>query len=277
MVACIGLVLGFRSSTNLAAAYGIAVTATMVITTILFYRGRPRALGLVSRRGRRALRRRSSSSTSAFLGANLLKIPDGGWFPLVVGAIVFTMLTTWRKGRELVAERLRRNKIPIADFAANIAASPPTRVTGDAVYLYSSPDQTPPSLAANLRHNHALHERVIVLSIVTEQIPRVETENRIDIVEIGDGLYRLVGHYGFLEDPNIPELFEVAATKGLAIDMAEVTYFLGREALRVTQAPGMARWREHLFAFMSRNATPAANYFSLPMDQTIEVGVQVEL
>jgi len=212
-----------------------------------------------------------------FLGANLFKIPYGGWFPLVVGAIVFTMLTTWRKGRELVADRLRRNMIPLTAFAANLVAKPPTRVSGDAVYLYSSPDQTPPSLAANLRHNHALHERVVVMSIITEQIPRVADEDRLDIVDLGDGLYRLTGHYGFLEDPNIPELFEVAAAQGLRIDMDDVTYFLGREALRVTQAPGMARWREHLFAFMSRNSTPAANYFSLPMDQTIEVGVQVEL
>jgi len=276
MLACIGLVLGFRSSTNLAAAYGVAVTATMVITTMLFYvvarerMGWPKAKAV-------GLCGVFLVIDLGFLGANLFKIPYGGWFPLVVGAIVFTMLTTWRKGRELVAERLRRNKIALADFAANIRATPPTRVTGDAVYLYSSPDQTPPSLAANLRHNHALHERVIVLSIVTEQIPRVEEEARVDIIELGDGLFRVVGHYGFLEDPNIPDLFDSAATQGFAIDLDHVTYFLGREALRVTQAPGMARWREHLFAFMSRNATPAANYFSLPMDQTIEVGVQVEL
>jgi KUP system potassium uptake protein len=276
MLACIGLVLGFRSSTNLAAAYGVAVTATMVITTVLFY---------VVARERMAWPRTKAIAVCGvflvidlgFLGANLFKIPYGGWFPLVVGAIVFTMLTTWRKGRELVAERLRRNKIALTDFAANIRATPPTRVTGDAVYLYSSPDQTPPSLAANLRHNHALHERVIVLSIVTEKIPRVEDEDRVDIIELGDGLFRLVGHYGFLEDPNIPDLFDSAASRGFVIDLTHVTYFLGREALRVTQAPGMARWREHLFAFMSRNATPAANYFSLPMDQTIEVGVQVEL
>ncbi len=276
MIACIGLVIGFRSSTNLAAAYGLAVTATMVITTMLFF--------VVARE------RMGWSLTKAvvacgifividlgFLGANVFKIPYGGWFPLVIGAAVFTMLTTWRKGRELVADRLARNKIALTDFAANIEASPPTRVSGDAVYLYSTPDQTPPSLAANLRHNHALHERVVVLSILTEQVPRVAPEDRLDIVELGNGLYRLTGHYGFLEDPNIPELFEAANDRDFAIDMDDVTYFLGREALRVTRAPGMARWREHLFAFMSRNATPAANYFSLPMDQTIEVGVQVEL
>jgi len=276
MIACIGLVLGFRSSTNLAAAYGVAVTATMVITTLLFFVVARERLGWSPIKAYIACGIFIVIDLG-FLGANLFKIPYGGWFPLVVGAIVFTMLTTWRKGRELVADRLRRNMIPLTAFAANLVAKPPTRVSGDAVYLYSSPDQTPPSLAANLRHNHALHERVVVMSIITEQIPRVADEDRLDIVDLGDGLYRLTGHYGFLEDPNIPELFEVAAAQGLRIDMDDVTYFLGREALRVTQAPGMARWREHLFAFMSRNSTPAANYFSLPMDQTIEVGVQVEL
>ena len=276
MIACIGLVLGFRSSTNLAAAYGVAVTATMVITTLLFFVVARERLGWSPIKAYIACGIFIVIDLG-FLGANLFKIPYGGWFPLVVGAIVFTMLTTWRKGRELVADRLRRNMIPLTAFAANLVAKPPTRVSGDAVYLYSSPDQTPPSLAANLRHNHALHERVVVMSIITEQIPRVADEDRLDMVDLGDGLYRLTGHYGFLEDPNIPELFEVAAAQGLRIDMDDVTYFLGREALRVTQAPGMARWREHLFAFMSRNSTPAANYFSLPMDQTIEVGVQVEL
>jgi KUP system potassium uptake protein len=275
MVACVGLVVGFGSSTNLAAAYGVAVTATMGITTILFYVVAREHFGW-SLPAAGALCAAFLAVDVAFLSANLFKIPAGGWFPLVIGAVVVTVLTTWRTGRSLVASRLGANRLPLADYVASVMRRPPPRVPGQAVYLFSTTGLTPPALVANLRHNNALHRTVVVLSIVTEDVPHVLGARRLVTTDLGHGFHQAVLHVGFLDDPDV---MEALADHGghLGLDLHSVAFVLGREALRVTRRPGMARWREHLFALMSRNATPAANYFGLPPERTLEIGVAVEL
>jgi len=276
-IACVALVLGFRSSANLAAAYGVAVTATMVITTVLL------AVVLVERFGwsrQRALLVCIPFAVVdvAFLVANLFKIPAGGWFPLVVAALVFTTMTTWRTGRRLVGERIRRNETTLQDFLRDTLHGPtaPRRVPGTAIYLFSTPGLAPPALLANVRHNRALHEEVVVASVVTDNTPRVEPEHRAEVHHVGDGVLQVILHYGFMEDPDLPEGLTQGDAAALHVG-SDDAYFLGAESLIVTKNPGMARWREHLFAAMSRNATPAGTYFGLPPDKTVTLGVQVEL
>ena len=275
MVACIALVVGFGSSTNLAAAYGVAVTATMGITTVLFYVVARDHFGW-SRPAGLALCGLFLVVDVAFLSANLVKILAGGWFPLAVGAIVFTVLTTWRTGRALVARRIGAGRMTMIEFVRSVRASDPPRVPGDAIYMFSSATLTPPALVANLRYNKALHERIAVMSVVTEAVPHVPAEERLDITRMSQGFHHLVMHVGFLDDPDVVEALREHGGE-LGMDVDQVAFVLGREALRVTPRPGMARWREHLFATMSRNATPAANYFNLPPEQTLEVEVAVEL
>ena len=276
MLACIGLVLGFRHSENLAAAYGVAVTTTMVMTTVLFY--------VVARE-------RFSWNPLlvvplcvvflvvdlAFFTATLFKIPDGGWFPLVVGVVVFTILTTWRSGRQIVHERLLHGGLPLTSFVESLFSHPPVRTKGTGAYLYATPGVTPPALLASLRHTDALHEQVLVISVVTEKRPRVLAVKRADIIDLGHGFHEIVLHYGFMEVPDVPHALAERVEMEVGIDLRSISYFVSRESLRVTKKPGMARWREHLFAVMSRNATSAADYFRLPLDQTIELAVAVEL
>lgn len=277
MISCIGLVIGFQSSTALAAAYGVAVTLTMIITTILFY--------VVARERFRWALPAVTALCGAFLvvdlayfGANIFKIPHGGWFPLVIGAIVLTLLTTWRTGRQILGDRIRRAQLPLPDFLASIHRDgEPTRVPGTAVFLFSEPAMTPPALLTNHRHNGVLHEQVVVLAIATDDVPRVLPAQRADITDHGHGVASLVLHYGFMEDPDVCQGLAEGSAGHLGIDPDLTTYFLGAESLIVTDKPGMAQWREHLFAFMSRNATSAANYFGLPPDRTTTVGMQVEL
>ena len=272
MVACIGLVLGFRSSTSLAAAYGIAVTATMVITTVLF--------GVVAR----TLWEWSLARTVpviglllvidlAFLAGNVPKIPAGGWFPIVAGVVIFGLLTTWSTGRRLVRERIQLGRTPLATYLKRLRSDPPTRVGGTAVYLFSIPGMTPPSLLANVRYNRVLHERVVVASVVTDDTPRCAPEHRIREVDLGDGVSRVEVHYGFMEDPDLQR-----DLGGIAdLDVDDATFFLGKEIVIATDRPGMAVWRERLFAVMGRNATSAADYFHLPADRIFEIGTRVEI
>jgi KUP system potassium uptake protein len=276
MVACIGLVIGFRESTNLAAAYGLAVTATMVITSIVFYVVAREHFGWPAWRAG-ALCGLFLAVDLGFLGATLFKIPDGGWLPLVVAAVVFTVLTTWRTGRRLVGQRLLRGRLPLTEFLDSLAHHPPLRTPGAGAFLVSTPGITPPALISALRHTDALHEQVLVISIVTEEVPRVLPARRTEITDLGLGFRQVVLHFGFMEDPDIPRALADRVVMKLGIDLETLSYFLGRESLRVTARPGMARWREHLFAFQSRNATSAANYFHLPYEQTVELGITVEL
>jgi KUP system potassium uptake protein len=274
MIACISLVLGFRESANLAAAYGVAVTTTMVLTTILFF--------VVARQHFRwpAMWVLPVCAVMflvdvSFFTATLFKIPDGGWFPLVAGVAVFTLLTTWRTGRLLVQRRLLRRGLPIETFLTEAAHI--NRVPGEGAYLFATPFLTPPSLLANLRHNDALHQRVLLIAVVTEKRPRVPGARRADVHDLGHGFHQVVLHYGFMQQPDIPRDLTDHVASEIPFNVDSLSYFIGRESIRVTRRPGMARWRERLFAVMSRNSGSAANYFGLPTEQTLELGLGVEL
>ena len=276
MVACVGLVIGFQESANLAAAYGFAVSTTMVLTSIVFY--------FVARERFRwspwravALCLLFLAVDLAFFGATLFKIPQGGWFPLVAAVVVFTVLSTWRTGRRLVHERLLRGGIPLTDFVRGVPEERPVRTRGAGAYLVSTPGVTPAALFANLEYNDAVHETVLVISVVTQEVPRIDAERRTEIIDLGSGFHQVVLRYGFMEDVDVPRALAAEAAPKLGVDLDRLPYFLGRESLRVTARPGMVRWREHLFALMSRNATSAATYFDLPPEQIVEVGLAVEL
>lgn len=277
MVACIGLVLGFRSSTHLAAAYGVAVTTTMTITTLLFY--------FVARERWGWSAWSAGGLMAAFLvvdlgfwAANLLKISHGGWFPLVVGAVVFTLLTTWKRGRLILSRRMRARTLPLHTFFESFMQHPPHRVPGTAVFMYSSTAGVPPALLHNLKHNRVLHERVVLLTISTEEVPAVPPADRAYVQPLGHSFWQVVLRYGFMEDVNIPVALHTIEHDGLSFPPLETTYFLGRETLIATRGgPGMALWRERLFSLMSRNARPATSFFRLPPNRVVELGVQVEI
>lgn len=276
LVTCIGLVIGFRSSGNLAAAYGVAVTTTMVITTVLFAAVARHRFGwprwLVN-----ALAAAFLAIDLAFLGANVFKIPSGGWFPLLSGLAVFAVLTTWRHGRTILYRRIRRSEIPVDELVASLAARPVTRVPGTGVYMFPDPDHVPPSLVANLRHNHVLHETVVLLSVHTTAAPRLPGAKRAKVRDLGIGFWQVLLTYGFAETPDIPRDLEAMVGK-LGFDPAYTTYFIGRESVRATLANSeMAKWREHLFAFLHRNARSAADYFRLPPARVVEIGTPVEI
>jgi KUP system potassium uptake protein len=276
MISTIAIVIGFASSTALAAAYGIAVTLTMVITAILLHvvateRWRwPHAAAFL-------LTGTLLTVDLAFFGANALKIAHGGWLPLVIGALLFTLMTTWKTGRQIVAQRLTARTVPLEDFMARVAATPPTRVPGTAVFMTAQPRGTPPALAHNLRYNKVLHEHVITLMVTTQPVPHVAEEEHISVRRLGYGMFEVIVRYGFMEDPNVPMALALAQQRGLELDQNDVTYFLGRETLIVTRTPGMAIWRERLFVLMTRNAVRATAFFRLPPERVVELGVQVEI
>jgi KUP system potassium uptake protein len=276
MFATIFIVIGFKSSSALAAAYGIAVTLTMVITVLLLY-------VIMTERWRWsapaafALTAVFLAIDLAFFGANALKVVQGGWVPLAVGAAIFAMMTTWSTGRRLVGERLTARALPLDDFMASIASAQPARVPGTAVFMTAQPSGTPPALAHNVRYNKVLHERVILLTVVTAQDPHVAPEERVAIQSLGHDLFNVRIQYGFMEDPNVPDALAQARRQGLEMDLDDVTYFLGRETLIVTRRKGMATWREHLFVLMARNAVRATAFFRLPPERVVELGVQVEM
>ncbi len=276
MLATIGLVLGFKSSTNLAAAYGVAVTTTMVITTLIFY--------VVARRLWNWSVLKAGSLCVFFLcfdlsffGANLLKVTDGGWFPLLVAGIVFTVLMTWKRGRQILQGRLSAAAVPIDFFKRNVLADAPIRVPGTAVFMTGNPNTTPPALLHHLQHTKVLHERIILLTVVTEEIPHVAPDDRLDVSDLGDGFYVMTIHYGFMQDPNVPRELMRAKKFGFDYKPMQTSFFLGRERLLATKKAGMAIWREHLFAFLSRNSQPATAFFHLPPNRIVELGMQVEL
>jgi KUP system potassium uptake protein len=214
----------------------------------------------------------------AFFGANLIKVFEGGWLPLVIAGVIFTLMTTWHGGRRIVARRLAARTIPLDDFMAAVKAKPPSRVPGTAVFMTAQPSGTPPALAHNLRYNKVLHEHVIILMVTTASTPHVADDDRVDVESHGDGVYNLRVKCGFMEDPEVPQALERAArAKQLPVDFGDVTYFLGRETLIVTKQPGMALWREKLFALMARNAGRATAFFRLPPERVVELGVEVEL
>jgi KUP system potassium uptake protein len=276
LAAIIGLVVGFRNSDNLAGAYGIAVTMAMLIDSILIF--------VVMRRLWNwpvwvavAIATPLLLIDLTFLASNSLKIPDGGWFPLLIGGVVFTLLTTWKRGRSLLMHRLAEDAMPLDLFIQSIEASPPTRVPGTAVFLTSTQNRVPHALLHNLKHNKVLHERVVFLTIVTEDIPYVPTEERYEIEALGCNFFRMISNYGFKDDPDVPELLEDCGRRGFPFDMMETSFFVSRETLIATVTPGMALWREKLFVSMSKNATKASEFFQVPTNRVVELGTQVEL
>jgi KUP system potassium uptake protein len=276
MLVTFALVLGFQSSSNMAAAYGVAVSSEMVITSILFYilartvwnwsaalAGTLAAFFLVMDVG--------------FWTANALKIPQGGWFPVLIAAGVFLLMMTWKRGREILSKRLQEKSVPLNILMADLAADPPQRVPGIALFMSGNPGGTPPALVHNLAHNKVLHEKVIFLTVVTEEVPHVAPAERVTVKHLGKGFHSVLARYGFMEDPSIYDIIEHCRVRKLVIQVEGSTFFLGREELISTERPGMARWRERLFAFMSRNALRATAFFQIPSTQVFEVGAQVEL
>jgi len=275
MVMVILLVLFFQSSSNLAAAYGIAVTGAMTIDACLL------AVVLLSlwkwkKRVAIPLLAIFFVVDLAYFGANLTKVPDGGWFPLLVGVIAFTLLTTWAKGRKLMIERLREAAMPISIFIESAATSA-TRVPGTAVFMTSTPDGVPHALLHNLKHNKVLHERVILLTVKIADVPFVEQEVRCHLEPLGHGFHRLVIKYGFMQDPDVPEALKRLTGCGPEFKMMDTSFFLARQTLLPSSRPGMAIWREKLFAWMLRNAESAMEFFKLPTNRVVELGSQVEI
>jgi KUP system potassium uptake protein len=276
MAATVAIVIGFGSSGAVAAAYGIAVTLTMIITVMLLYvvmteRWRwPKAAAV-------AVTATFLIIDLAFFGANVLKVLQGGWVTLVVAWILFTLMTTWRTGRRLLAERLTARAIPLEDFVSSVAAMAPHRVPGTAVFMTAQPVGTPPALAHNLRCNKILHEHVIVLTANTAHTPHVSPQDRVTVETLGHGIFNVRVQYGFMEDPDVPSALLLAREKGVELDPEDLTYFLGRETILVTERRGMAPWREKLFVVMARNAVRATAFFRLPPERVVELGVQVEM
>jgi KUP system potassium uptake protein len=276
MMATIILVIGFGSSSAIAGAYGVAVSTTMIITTILAY---------VVARGLRGWSRLVAGLVTvgfliadvAFMTANYFKIADGGWFPLLVAAFVFTFMTTWRRGREILSAKLREGALSPELFIQSLRTRPPIRVPGTAVFMHRNPEVIPASLLHSLKHYKALHQRVILLTIASEEISHIRGEERLSVEELGEGIHRVNARYGYMEDIDVPALLETAAEKGLVIEPMETTYFLGRETLIVTErSSGMMQWREKIFASMMRNAESAARFFRLPPNRVVELGSQIE-
>jgi KUP system potassium uptake protein len=276
MLATILIVVGFGSSSALAAAYGIAVALTMVITAILLQVvaterwgwPRPIAVGVTGV---------FLAIDVAFFGANALKITHGGWLPLVIGALLFTLMTTWKTGRQIVAARLTARAVPLEDFIAAVAKTHLARVPGSAVFMTAQPRGAPPALAHNVRYNKVLHQQVITLMVTTQPVPHVAPDQQVTVRSLDHGFFDVVVRYGFMEDPNVPDALRRARAKGLGLNEDDVTYFLGRETLIVSEIPGMAMWRERLFVIMARNAVRATTFFRLPPERVVELGVQVEI
>jgi KUP system potassium uptake protein len=290
-IGCLALVVGYRSSTNLAAAYGIAVTGTMLITTLLFHT-------VACDRWRwpkwkaRALTALFLLVDVAFFSANVIKIGEGGWFPIAVGLGVYLLMTTWNRGRARLQAIVHENTLGMDLFLADVGRREPPRVPGTAVFLTPDIGGAPPVLLHHLKHNKVLHEKVILMSVVTEEIPAVDEDERVDCEELGQGFYKVIAHYGFMESPEIPAALALLSKPGLdgrpvAIKAMETSFFLGRETLIATRntppaAPvsdtigRMSMWRKRLFILMTRNARSATAFFGLPPNRVVELGAQIQ-
>ena len=274
MIACVGLVIGFKSSTALAAAYGMAVTMTMAITTLIFFRVLtdrwewPQwkaylvcAPMLVVELG--------------FLGANIPKIPHGGWFALGVGGFLMVQMSTWRRGRQLVAARIKRGERPISEVLDGHLDT--KKVNGTGVFLFKDLGMAPPALVNNLTHNKVLHKTTLIVSVDTSDVPRVEPENRTVVTKVEPGVFQVLLTYGFMEDPDVPAALTAIDVRGLTFDPEDVTYFIGRESVVAGKAPGMNPAQEHLFVWLNRGADSAVRFFNLPDEKVFEVGSRVEI
>jgi len=276
MAMVIILVVGFRASSNLASAYGIAVTGTMLITSVM--------LGVMMLYVWRWNRFLAIGATTLFLvvdgmyfASNITKIPDGGWFPLLVAAISFTVLTTWAKGRQLLRQRLSESALPLSVFIKSAATSV-HRVRGTSVFLSSSADVVPAALLHNLKHNQVLHGRVLILNVKVEEVPHVAQDKRLEVHDAGDGFFRVVLHYGYMQEVDIPRDLAGITTCGEPFNMMSTSFFLGRQKLIPSKkVPGMALWRERLFALMLKSSESAMEFFKLPTNRVVELGSQLQI
>jgi KUP system potassium uptake protein len=272
----IAVVIGFGSSSRLASAYGVAVTGTMLVTTFLtffvvrFGWGYPLALCITATGFFIVV-------DAAFFSSSLLKIVEGGWFPLALGAVVFIIMTTWRRGRVLAIAAQRRTSIPLAPFLESLSAHPPIRVTGTAVFMAGDPEGVPNALLHNLKHFKVLHERVVFLTVVTRNIPWVPASERVAVEPLGHGFYRLMVDFGFMDRPDVTATLDMCKDCGLAFDLMQTTFFLSRTTVIPARREGMALWRERLFAAMARNARTAADYYNIPANCVIELGTKIEI
>ena len=276
MIAAIALVLVFRESGALAAAYGVAVTATMGITTTMFsvYARERFKWPTIASIGFALL---FLCFDLSFFGANIVKLFDGGWFPLVVGLTVFTLMSTWRMGRRILSARLATQTMSTDDFLRDLGNNRIPRVPGTAIFMSRNPDGIPTTMLHNIKHNKVVHKNVVLLTVEIEETSHLADEERVEWMELGHGVYRLVLRFGFMEDPDIPAALAKLDKPLCSLNPMTTSFFLGRETLIPTSQPGMAIWREHLFAWMMKNASSASTFFSLPANQVIELGAQVEL
>ena len=276
MVSCVLLVIGFETSSALAGAYGLAVTGTMVITTLLFFAvSRERwnwSLGLAG-----GVIAAFLVFDVAYFGANAIKFFDGGWFPILIGALIFTVMTTWKRGRSELGRLLKLGNLPMDLFLVDLATMQPHRVPGTALFMTSDTAGVPNVLLHHFKHNKVLHQRVILLSILNERRPEVPASERVEVAALDHGFFRIVARFGFMEKPSIDVVLRCAAAKGLVVEVPSTTFFLGRETLLVSGTSGMMRWRKTLFSILSRNAPSAVQYFGIPPNRLIELGAQFEI
>lgn len=276
MLATVLLVIAFKNSSNIAAAYGVAITTTMIITTILaFFAARylwkwPLWVCLLVTISFLFI-------DLAFFGANIIKVGQGGWFPLLMGAAVFLVFSTWRKGRDVVAAKLQQGMIPLSEFVKDVQRTGIQRVEGTAIYLSGDSIGTPIALLHNIKHNKVLHHRNLITTVLIGETPHVEYKDRISVEDLGCGFYKVIIRYGFMEDPNVPRTLLRLKEYGIDLDPAGATYILSRNTLLPSNAPAMPRWRERLFAFLTVNSSRANEFFRLPANRVVELGMQIEI
>jgi KUP system potassium uptake protein len=276
LIASCALVISFRTSSNLAAAYGVAVTATMSITTLLFFFAMQRVLRWPTWIAV-ILSATFMVVDISFLGANLAKLPQGGWFPLAIGLLILVIMTTWKTGRAILSSRLAENSMSFEELWKELETHPVPRAPGMAIYMYSNLGMVPPALLTNLRHNHVLHEHIAILTVSVAAVPFVRVKNRLTYEKVRDDMIAIELQFGFMQRPNIPMALRRIDNDALRQALADGVFVIGRETLLATERPGMAIWREKLFAFMARNAQRATEFFALPSERVLEIGTHVEL
>ena len=276
MIATVGLVAGFGSSSKLASAYGVAVTATMLISAILFYFV-AKDLWNWNRLAVNLLVGLFVIMDLSFFTASMSKLFHGAWFPLVIGLVCFTLMVTWQQGRSLLLKQIQERTLTLGEFSESLAIQSPQRVNGQAIYLTANPDIVPIALLHNMRHNKVLHSEVGLLHFSTERVPRVPNSRKVEVTQLGDGMYKIIARYGYMEYPNIRQVLALANQQGMHFKANAISFFLNREKIVVVMKTQMSVWRKKLFGLMARNALSASAYYDLPSGQVIEIGVQVQI